>query len=303
MKAWYSGEVGPSQWLNQLREVAGDVRRIRRGWRAGQPRPAGWPPPGEPLERPASDLSWARSEPVRAARLALQQLVMLPVNNLIASPSVEGRDWVRTVDGSVIFASNHMSHADTPLLLQAIGPVMRENTVVAAAADYFYSNRLVGRLVSLWLNTFPFARSGGAQEVLASSNRLLRSGWNLLVYPEGTRSRDGRLQEFKPGVGHLAVNAGVPVVPVHIRGTHLVMPKGRNLPLPAHVDIKIGKPLLPDPEESVRAFAGRVEKAVQELAARPPRAASDAIRNRSHRRVTDPRFTESWIARWRASSR
>jgi 1-acyl-sn-glycerol-3-phosphate acyltransferase len=101
--------------------------------------------------------------------------------------------------------------------------------------------------------------------VLHSSSQLLKSGWNLMLYPEGTRSPDGRLQEFLPGVGHLANETRSPVVPVHVRGTHRVMPKGRRYFLPAPVQVRIGRPLEPRRGEGSRAFTRRVEEAVREL--------------------------------------
>src|SRR5205807_806720 len=99
---------------------------------------------------------------------------------------------------------------------------------------------------------------------LHSSSQLLRSGWNLLIYPEGTRSEDGRLREFQAGVGHLAKETRSPVIPMHVSGTHRVMPKGRRYFLPAPVRVRIGKPVTPAPGEGSRALTRRVEAAVRE---------------------------------------
>src|SRR5205807_985752 len=148
----------------------------------------------------------------------IQKGLSAPFAEVMTHPQIEGSEWVQQLDRPAILVANHSSHADTPLLLHALGDRVRERTVVAAAADYFYGRPWLGRVVSLWLNTFPFARSGGAQEVMHRSSVLLKSGWNLLVFPEGTRSPDGRLQPFKPGVGHLAVENRTPVIPMHVRG-------------------------------------------------------------------------------------
>src|SRR5947209_1983661 len=149
-------------------------------------RPASWPEMSDAIPEREADLAWARREPVRTLRLLIQRGLMQPVNRLMTSPEVEGEEWLETLDGSVIFAANHVSHADTPLLLGALPDRVRERTVVAAAQDYFYRRPQLGRLLSLYLNTFPFSRTGGAQAVLHASSQLLRSGWNLLIYPEGT---------------------------------------------------------------------------------------------------------------------
>jgi 1-acyl-sn-glycerol-3-phosphate acyltransferase len=280
---WYSAE-GP---LTRLASVASgmtdDVMRVRRAW--GTPRPRTWPERGAVVPAPASDLGWARQEPVRSIRYLIQRALLLPFTEAMVHPKVEGREWVRELERPVIFAANHSSHADTSLVLHALTDRARDKTVVAAAADYWFKHRVLGNIVSLFLNTFPFSRSGGAQEQLHSSSELLKSGWNLVLYPEGSRSPDGRIQEFKPGVGFLAKETGTPVVPMHIRGAYQVMPRGQKLPLPGPVRVRIGKPMTPQPKEGSREFTARVEKAVRTLAAKPVQAEVQG----------------TWIERWQAS--
>jgi 1-acyl-sn-glycerol-3-phosphate acyltransferase len=260
---------------------------MRRGWHWGGLRPRGWPAAETAVPDRPTDLAWARMEPVRSVRYLIQRGLMMPFTELMTRPRIEGAEWIENLDESVILASNHVSHADTPLLLHALPDRVRERTVVAAAADYFYRRPMLGRVVSLWLNTFPFSRSGGAQEVLHRSSSLLKAGWNLLVYPEGTRSPDGRLQPFRPGVGHLATENRSAVVPMHVAGSYRVLPKGRSVPLPAPVTVRIGKPLRPAEKEGSRDFSVRVEKAVQELAAGG----------------RDVSVRGTWIERWQASGR
>jgi 1-acyl-sn-glycerol-3-phosphate acyltransferase len=156
--------------------------------------------------------------------------------------------------------------------------------VVAAAADYWFKRPLLGNIVSLFLNTFPFSRTGGAQAQLNASSRLLKSGWNLVLFPEGSRSPDGRIQDFKPGVGHLANETGTPVVPMHIRGAYQIMPRGQKLPLPGPARVRIGRPMSPNPKEGSREFSARVEKAVRALSAE----------------AAQPEIQGGWIDRWRA---
>jgi 1-acyl-sn-glycerol-3-phosphate acyltransferase len=259
-----------------------DLRLLRTGFRWGQARPRSWAEPQALEAAGPENLDWARREPVRSIRYLLQRGLMFPLNELMTHPRIEGAEWLEKLDRPVIFAPNHTSHADTPLLLQAMPDRVRERTVVAAAADYFYDRPWAGRLVSLFLNTFPFARSGSASGVLNASGRLLRSGWNLLVYAEGTRTTDGRLGEFKPGVGHLAIENRAPVVPMHVRGTLRVMPKGARLPLPAPVTIRIGRPLEARPREGSKEFTKRIEAAVGDLA-----SGSEA-----------PELVGNWIDRW-----
>src|SRR6266704_2481563 len=251
---WYSGDRGIVQMAGAVRDMARDVKRVRRGWHWDTPRPRTWPEQGAVVPASASDLGWARQEPVRSLRWLIQRGLLLPFTEVMAHPKVEGREWVR------------------------------DHTVVAAAADYWYKRPLLGNIVGLFLNTFPFSRTGGAQAQLNSASRLLKSGWNLVYFAEGSRSPDGRIQEFKPGVGFLAKETGTPVVPVHIRGAHGIMPKGQKLPLPGPVRVRIGKPMVPAPKEGSRQFTTRVEKAVRALSAGPKQA----------------EIQGGWIERWRA---
>ena len=283
MASWYSGKYGASQVLDAAASFAGDMRLMRRGFRWDRPRPRSWPEPSPAIPDRPSNLGWARMEPVRSLRFLVQRGLMMPFTEAMTHPEVEGAEWVEDLDRPAILAANHNSHADTPLLLHALSQRTREKTVVAAAEDYWYRRPLLASVVGLFLNTFPFSRTSGPQAVLSSSHQLLKSGWNLLLYPEGTRSTDGRIGEFKPGVGFLATETRAPVIPMHVRGSHRVMPKGQRYPLPAPVKIRIGRPLEARRGETSRAFTTRVEKAVREL--------GDSSE--------DSAVTGSWIERWR----
>ena len=282
---WYSGEGGLNRLARIAGDVVGDVMQVRRGWNWDTPRPHTWPERGAVVPARASDLGWARQEPVRTIRYLIQHGFLLPFTEVMSHPKVEGREWVRELKRPVIFAANHSSHADTSLILHALTDRARDRTVVAAAADYWFKRPMLGNIVSLFLNTFPFSRTGGAQAQLHASSQLLKSGWNLVLFPEGSRSPDGRIQEFKAGVGHLANETGTPVVPMHIRGAFQVMPRGQKLPLPGPVRVRIGKPMSPEPKEGSREFTARIEKAVRSLAAEP----------------SQPEIQGTWIERWNAS--
>jgi 1-acyl-sn-glycerol-3-phosphate acyltransferase len=282
--AWYSGAP-----LTRLANTAGglvrDIGRVRRGWHWDTPRPHTWPEQGAVVPAPATDLGWARAEPVRSIRWLIQRALLLPFTEAMVHPKVEGREFVRDLKRPVIFAANHSSHADTSLVLHSLTDAARDRTVVAAAADYWFKHPLLGNVVSLFLNTFPFSRTGGAQGQLHSSSQLLKSGWNLVLFPEGSRSPDGRIQEFKPGVGYLARETGTPVVPVHIQGAFQVMPRHQPLPVPGKVRVRIGKPMTPGPKEGTREFTARIERAVRTLSADE----------------RQPDVQGTWIERWHAT--
>lgn len=267
-------------------ELLKDIDQVRRGWRWGGTRPANWPEAQPGIPEPASNLDWARHEPVRSLRWLLQRGLSLPFTRAMTNPRIVGQEWLQEQDRPSLLVSNHVSHADTLVLLSALPDGARERTVIGAGADYWYRRPMLGRLVGLWLNTFPFSRTGGAQAALHSSSQLLRSGWNLLLFPEGTRSSDGRMGAFMPGIGHLAIETRSPVVPMHVQGTHRVMPKGRRYFLPARVEVRIGKPLAPTHGEGSRAFTRRVEEAVRQLG----------------RGSQEAGVVGSWTDRWRATA-
>lgn len=282
--SWYSD--GPlTRIAGVARNLVGDVSTVRRRWHWDTPRPHTWPERGAVVPPPPTDLGWARVEPVRSIRYLIQRALLLPFSEAMVHPKVEGREWVRELKRPVIFAANHSSHADTTLVLHSLTDVARDRTVVAAAADYWFKHPILGNIVSLFLNTFPFSRTGGAQAQLHNSSQLLKSGWNLVLFPEGSRSPDGRIQEFKPGVGHLAIQTRTPVVPMHIRGAFQVMPRHQKLPLPGPVRVRIGKPMTPEADEGSRDFTARVEKAVRDLSAE----------------ARQPDLQGTWIERWQAS--
>ncbi|TIC85709.1 lysophospholipid acyltransferase family protein [Nocardioides sp. GY 10127] len=247
-----------------------DVRRTARGFRWG--RRAQVPRSAEPFVQPPTgtvfDTGWARRPSVVAAREVAQRVGLEPLFRAQVRTRVEGLDVLERLDGPVIFVANHASHLDTPLLLLSLPDSWRRRTAVAAAADYFFDTwwKAVGS--SLVFNTFPIDRRGGS--MAATPGEVLADGWSLVVYPEGTRSRDGWLQGFRMGAAYLAQTHGVPVVPVAHRGTFAAMPRGAGWPSRhegrrREVTVRFGEPLRAREGESVRDFAPRIKDAVAAL--------------------------------------
>jgi 1-acyl-sn-glycerol-3-phosphate acyltransferase len=173
---------------------------------------------------------------------------------------IAGLEHLERLAGPVIFVANHSSHVDTPVLLLSLPARWRRRTAVAAAADYFYTSRLLAGAVSLAFGTVPIDRRGhGADADIA---RLLDDGWSLVVFAEGTRSRDGRVGRMRSGAAALAAAHGLPIVPVHISGTGEAMPIGRRwMVRPGHggrwarhsISITFGTPI--DVENRFEAMA------------------------------------------------
>jgi 1-acyl-sn-glycerol-3-phosphate acyltransferase len=178
------------------------------------------------------DVPWARSRPAAATREAVLRLLLDPILGFYTRRRTTGRDKLRRLRAPVILVANHVSHIDTPVILAALPRRLRRRTVVAAAADYFYRNRFVAILVSVIFNTVPMDRKGGGLAKQASDHvdRLLDRGWNLLVFPEGTRSRSGGVGRLRRGAAVLAQRHHVSIVPIRIKGTRDAMPPGRFWP-------------------------------------------------------------------------
>lgn len=153
-----------------------------------------------------------------------------------------------------VLVANHSSHADTAALLAALPA--RRRPVVAAAADYWFARPLQRLTCRLLVAGFPVRRSGGGSADLAVGVKLLASGHDVIVYPEGTRSRDGAVAEFRSGAARLAGLAGAPLVPVGIAGTRELMPvHGR--PGRGRITVRFGSPV----DDLVAARAAVVELA------------------------------------------
>src|SRR5262249_26853432 len=125
-----------------------------------------------------------------------------------------------------IVAPNHASHLDMGLVKTALGEY-GENMVAVAAADYFFDNKYKRAFFDHFTNLIPMERSGNLKESLLLANEFLDQGYNLLIFPEGTRSVTGKIQEFKVTLGYLALRAKKGILPMHLGGTFDAMPKGK----------------------------------------------------------------------------
>ncbi len=200
----------------------------------------------------------------------LRQISFFPLLKWFAPLEINGRENLEG-DGPFIFAPNHTSHLDTLLLLAALPLRLRLRLQVAAAADYFFNRRWKGALLSTVLNVFPFVRKGeGCRVSLDQAGRLLRSGESLLIFPEGTRSPYGHLQPFKRGIGYLAAESRVRVVPVWIEGAYAALPKGARWPQRHPVTVTFGKPISFAPNLSPVLIAAEIERQVSYLSGSEP---------------------------------
>ena len=162
-----------------------------------------------------------------------------------------------------ILAPNHESDVDTPLVLLSLPYAWRTRTVVGAASDRFYRKRGYALAAGFWINTFPFDRGGGQRRGLAAAAAHLREGRNVLLFPQGTRGAGP--EGYRAGVAELALAAGAPIIPVHIEGTALVMPKGRGLNRRAKTKVTFARPLHPRPGETPAELTARLQQAIEHV--------------------------------------
>jgi len=214
------------------------------------------------------DIPWARSWLAGAVRENFLRFVLNPTMDYYARRRTTGREKLAALKGPVILVANHASHMDTPVILSALPRRLRKRTAVAAAADYFYRNRLVAAAVSLFFNTVPIERRGGGGLAKDGSHldRLLDQGWSLLLYPEGTRSRGGGTGRVRRGAAVLAAAHKLTIVPIRVTGTADAMPPGRIWPKRLHgtlvsrrhrIEVSFGEPIAPS--EDTAALIERVQ--------------------------------------------
>ncbi|MDQ1694698.1 MAG: 1-acyl-sn-glycerol-3-phosphate acyltransferase [Frankiaceae bacterium] len=173
----------------------------------------------------------------------LKYVVLGPILKLLFRPWVEGAENLPK-EGAAILASNHLSFSDSIFLPLS---VPRRITFLAKA-DYFVGRGLKGRLTTWFMKgagQVPIDRSGGraSEAALRKALEILGDGDLLGIYPEGTRSPDGRLYRGKTGIARMALEAGVPVIPVAMIDTFDVQPPGQVIPKIQRIGIRIGEPL------------------------------------------------------------
>jgi 1-acyl-sn-glycerol-3-phosphate acyltransferase len=219
-----------------------------------------------PYSRSRSAGAAPRPGPAALLMRLLLQAPLFALLDRLAPAQVTGRHWLPEPGEPVIFAANHTSHLDSPLLLRALPPEWRARVAVAAAADYFVPGTWRGVGAELLFNTFPVSRSAGRHALAACADRLA-GGWSVLIYPEGTRSPTGELGALHGGVGLLAARSGAPVVPVYLGGVFAVLPRGRSVPRRGPVQVRFGPTLRFAPGTRHEVATAALAAAIRHLAA------------------------------------
>ncbi len=200
------------------------------------------------------------------ARFLAQRALLKPLIWSLTRVTVIRSDRLKELTGGFVVVANHSSHLDTPLIVGSLPRPLARYLAAGAAADYFFNVWWRRGLTSLFFNAFPVRRSGPDRSSTNARSLLLR-GIPVLIFPEGTRSKDGELGRFKPGAAALAALCDVPCLPVAVIGAHLAHPRGSNWPKRGRfpVGVVFGDPLRLAEGESKGEFAERTRQEIVRL--------------------------------------
>lgn len=190
--------------------------------------------------------------------------------------AVTGREHLPRAFPFVLVA-NHTSHLDALVLTAALPWRVRAGTCPLAAGDVFFESAVVGALAAGLLNALPVWRRGHTGRAFQElRRRLVAGGCGYVLFPEGARSRDGRLGAFKPGVGMLVAGTGVPVVPCRLEGCHAALPSGAAVPRRGRIRLHVGPPLRFDAVGNDREGWEATARALREAVCHAPRGSEPA---------------------------
>ena len=234
--------------------------------------------PMEPVEQtrfPRYNRAW----PARLIRRVALDAILLPLTRFFAHSKVSGLENLKGLGGPVIFAANHQSYLDAPLILATLPRWWRYRIAPAMWKEYFdahffpqrhskreaWRNGMLYGLIAVLFNSFPLPQSeAGARESIRYAGELAENGWSILIFPEGERSASGEIGRFLPGVGLLGARLQLPIVPIGLKGVDRVWHRTRIFPRPGRVEVRIGAPLWPH-DEPYEMLAQKVQECVRAL--------------------------------------
>jgi long-chain acyl-CoA synthetase len=236
-------------------------------------------PAAEAVEEPLDFPTWNRRQPVRLIRRLSHATWIVPLTRLFAYARVDGLSNLTNLEGPVVFASNHQSHMDVPVILSALPGRWRSRVATAMLKEFFaahfhpeqhtwrqwFTSSLNYYNACFFFNTFPIPqREAGARHTLQYIGEVAGSGMSILIFPEGVRSPTGEMKPFRAGIGMIASRLDLPVVPVKIQDVDRLMPVGSTFVRPGRVRVAFGAPLRLRGDDYA-ALAARVEEAVRAL--------------------------------------
>ena len=223
---------------------------------------------------------WPHRWPIDWLRIGLLYLLVFPLTRILGQASVKGNDNLRDVFGPQLFVANHLTMVDHALILWALpgrfrrrmsiamdGEILRDWLKPPAGTHGFtrLRYRLEYLLVALFFNVFSMPQKSGFRKSFSFAAEMVDHGYSVLVFPEGRRSPDGKLQPFKAGIGLLAKNLNVPVVPVRIDGLFEIARQARHSAPRGAVSVTIGKPIMYSVDDEPDSIAKDLESHLASL--------------------------------------
>ena len=233
----------------------------------------------EPVDEPVDFPTWNRRWPVTLIRRLSQATWILPLARVFAHARVDGLEHLQGLSGPVVFASNHQSHMDVPVILSALPGRWRARVAPAMAKEFFkahffpagytwrerFTNGLNYYLAAFYFNAFPLPqREAGARQTLQYIGELTGERWSILIFPEGLRSSTGDIKPFRGGIGMIGSRLDIPIVPVRIDDVDKLLPVGATFIRPGRVRVAFGAPLRLQGSDYAD-LASQVERAVRTL--------------------------------------
>ncbi|HXM23850.1 MAG TPA: AMP-binding protein [Terriglobales bacterium] len=252
-------------WFAAVNTV-GDLERMLQGK----------PPTRVPYHYPR----WVQRWPITWVRLAAHYLLLRPAVFLLGWPHVEGRQNLRGAQGPVLVVCNHIADVDPGFVLTVLPARLRHKLAIATGGEALeilrtppatrgFPGKAYDRVkwtlgVSL-LNLFPLPREAGFRESFAYAGESVDRGYSVLVFPEGRHTTTGNLLPFRAGIGLLANNLQIPVVPLRIDGLFALKQAGKKFARPGQVKVKIGPPVQFEPGSDPEWIARELQKMVERL--------------------------------------
>ena len=224
--------------------------------------------------------TWPQHWLINAFRLTVYYLLAWPATYLLAAPRIRGRDNLRGLEGPVLVISNHVTYLDIAWILPALPARFRNRLATAMRGERLaemrrpsdslglferFMERLRYFLALSLFNVFPLPQYSGFLRSFGFAGDLADRGWNVLVFPEGKTSEDGNMTPFRAGIGLLAKQLNLPVVPIYLHGLFDLKQKEQILTRPGHVHATIGAPVRLAPHQDAEEIKRELERRVREL--------------------------------------
>lgn len=213
-------------------------------------------------------------------RLVVYYLLAWPATYLLAAPRVRGRENLRGVRGPVLVVSNHVTYLDIAWILPALPARFRNRLATAMGGERLARMRRPSKSLGLFervierldyflvlglFNVFPLPKESGFLKSFAFAGDLADRGWSVLVFPEGQTTEDGKIAPFRAGIGLLARQLNIPVIPMRLEGLFDLKEAERIIARPGHVQVTIGQAVRFSPHQDANEIARDLERRIREL--------------------------------------